>query len=213
MKFGAIITLFTAIVIAIGVTAMTRRVRSQDIVRSEEVVRATADRIGTAVQGVLEGAFAVVDATADDLVAMRDEGVSDPLVYDTMLKGMIGSGGDRYGAWLVWDGADAPVGDGPSWSGRRDADGRFTTYWHQNGMEMLREGLPAEILASDLYRTPRERQQAFLLEPNVIAAANGDATLVTTFAKPVEHNCRVVGALAVDLKSSTRRPVSKAQRT
>jgi methyl-accepting chemotaxis protein len=185
---------------AASIAAITARIQAQDAIRSEEIARATAARLCTAVRGVFEGAFDVVNATHDSLLALKDDGITDPRVYDTNLKRMIESGTDRFGAWLVWDGADAPQDTSPDARARRDSANRFATYWHQNGIEMLRDVVPADIYDSDLYRVPRAQDQAYLLEPHAIDAVAGDTTLVTSFSKPLEHDGRIVGVLAVDVK-------------
>lgn len=199
-KFGLITALGTALVMAISIAMITHRLGQEDAVHSEEVARDTAIRIGGAVQNVFEGVFGIVSSTQDNLMALKDAGVTDPNVYDTIVKGMIVSGTYGYGAWLIWECNDAPLnGDGP-WKARRDANGNLATYWHQNGMEMLRDVVPAEIYASDLYRVPKDSGKAYLLEPHVIEAANGDPTLVTSFSSPLERDGKVVGALGFDLK-------------
>lgn len=194
-KFALIIVLCTALVVTASVAAITYRLQAQDAVRSEELARSTARRLSTAVQNVFERAFEIVDFSHDDLIALKDDGVTDPHVYDTILKRMIQSDPDRYGAWLIWDAQDAPIRPAAT-----TAQTDFSVYWHQNGMEMLRDALPREIVASDLYRVPRQRGQAYLLEPHAIDARNGDPTLVTSFSRPINHDGHIVGALALDVK-------------
>ena len=82
----------------------------------------------------------------------------------------------------------------------RAGDGALSIYWHQNGMEMLHEAIPREVLASDLLTVPRGEHRPFLLEPHAIDAVAGDPTLVTSFAKPLEHDGQVVGVIALDIK-------------
>ncbi len=190
-KFGLSTAFFTAVVMLICANLACRRVRTGEEARAAEIATATASHVDAAVRIVFESAFDVLGAAHDSLLSFKDAGINDPQVYDAVVKRVIDS--DRFGAWLVWDGSDAPPG-------KRDAEGRLAFYWHQNGMEMLRDAVPQEILASDLYRIPRTRKSAFLLEPHVIDAENSDPTLVTSFSQPLEHEGRVVGALAVDVK-------------
>ena len=192
-KFALMVVLSTTIVIAVSSLVLFNRFRMQAEARSRDVASASEAHIVAAVRLVFESAFQTVDATRDSLVALKDEGIVDPHVYDTILKHMIDP--DRYGAWLVWDHADAPRID----DARSTAAAPLAVYWHQNGMEMLRDVVPAEILASDLYKVPRDGK-AYLLEPHSIDAINGDATLVTSFSQPLEHNGGTVGAIAVDIK-------------
>ena len=197
-KFGLIVALCTAIVMAASIAAITQRIQAQDTIQSEEIARTTAARICSAVRGVFESAFDIVDTTHDNMIAFKDGGITDPRVYDATLKRMIDA--DRYGAWMAWDAADAPLDASAEAKSRRDAAGRFSTYWHQNGMEMLRDGIPAQIYDNDLYKVPHDDGQSYLLEPHSIDAVDGDATLVTSFSKPLEHDGKVVGVLAVDVK-------------
>ena len=205
VKFSLIIALSTAIVTAMSVALISHRLRAEDAVQSEAVVRATATRTCEAVQAVFESAFTIVDTTHDSLIALKDDGIAAPRVYDSLLKRMIEAGGNRFGAWLVWDAADQPIianaaGGDRDAAARLDASGRFATYWHQNGMDMVREGLPSDVLASELFKVPYANDRSYLLEPHAIDALNGDPTLVTSFAKPLEHDGKVVGVLALDVK-------------
>ena len=194
-KFALITTIFTAIVMTSCFAIVTRRLQAADAGRSEEIAREATARLCVAVQGLFEGAVSVVGATHDNLIAFKDAGITDRHVYETTLAQMIASGSDRYGAWLVWDAADAPRE--PKSAQEND---RFDPYWHQNGIEMLRDHVPKEILESDLFRVPHESDRSVLLEPHVITAVAGDPTLVTSFSKPLEHDGKIVGVLAIDLK-------------
>lgn len=193
-KFAALITVFTAAVMAIGVAVVMQHFKAQDEAQSKGAAHATAARIGAAVQSVFESAFDIVGSTHDEVIAMREAQVVDPKVYDTLLVRMIQSAPDRFGAWLVWDPGHGPTGSSP------DPSSRLSVYWHQNGMDLLRDRVPAEILASDLFVVPTREGKAFLLEPHAIGAENGDPTLVTSFAQPLEENGKVVGAIAIDIK-------------
>ncbi len=195
-RFGLIVTLGTAAILAVSSGLIYQRLRSQDELRTRQVASATAEHLQAAVRIVFESAFNVLDTTIDCLTTFKDDGITDPRVYDTMLKRMIDA--DRYGAWLVWDAADAPRDDGPRSDQRNKAD--LSMYWHQNGIEIQRDTVPPEILASDLYQVPRRSSQAYLLEPHVIEARAGDPTAVTSFAKPLEHDGKTVGVLAIDVR-------------
>ena len=198
-KFALVITLSAMLVLALCVAAVTSRIRAEDAAHAEATARETAVRASDAVRGVFEAAFAIVATTRDTLVALKDDGITDRRTYETVLKRMIDPAADAYGAWLVWDAFDAPgpAQDGASPAGER---GRLAVYWHQNGIEMLRDVIPAGVADSPLYRVPREQDVAYLLEPHAIDVVAGDPTLVTSFARPVERGGKVVGVLALDMK-------------
>jgi methyl-accepting chemotaxis protein len=199
-KFAVVIAVSAIVITALSASFIVHRMWTADVARSQEVARSSASRISAAVQGVFESAFDVVVTTNDSLIALKDAGIVDPTVYDTMLNRMIQAGTDRYGAWLIWEGSDAPFTTGVASQTSHDPSRRLSVYWHQNGMEMLRDAIPTEIVDSDLFHVPRDLDKAFLLEPHAINAINGDPTLVTSFSRPLEHDGKVVGALAVDLK-------------
>ena len=180
---------------AVAILIVMQHFNAQDETRSKRAAQVTAAGIGAAVQNVFESAFNVVGSTDENLVALRQAGVSDPTVYDTLLQRMIQSAPDQFGAWLAWDHDDAPVHPGSA-----QALGRTSVYWHQNGMDMLRDVVPADIIASNLFKVPYEEGKPYLLEPHAIDAVNGDPTLVTSFATPIEGDGKVVGVLAVDIK-------------
>ena len=142
-------------------------------------------------------------------MSFKDDGITDPRVYDTILKQMIDS--RRYGSWLIWDANDACHRSDQDRSGGRPSAERASVYkrpvgWHghilapRTAWEMLRDNVPTEILQSDLYRVPREHDLPYLLEPHLIEAASGDPTLVTSLSKPLKHDGRIVGVLAIDIK-------------
>ena len=195
-KFAALTTVWTAGVIAVAIFVVMLHFNAQDETRSKRAAQVAAASIGTAVQTVFENAFTSVGATDESLVALREAGVTDPIVYDTLLQRMIQSAPDQFGAWLVWDHDDAPLEP----TAARSNTGRMSVYWHQNGMAMLRDVVPADIVASPLFEVPYTEGKPYLLEPHAIDAAEGDPTLVTSFATPIQRNGRIVGALAVDIK-------------
>ena len=119
-KFGLILSAASTAIVAVAVVLIMQSFQVQDGLQAERTARASAERFASAVQRVFEDAFAIVENTQDDLTTMKNVGVQDPLVYDTLLQRML-DGGDRYGAWLEWDGKDAPTG--PAFAARLDAQG------------------------------------------------------------------------------------------
>ena len=157
-KFAVLITISTAVVVALSLALVMQRFGAQDERHAKEAVRETAGRLNAAVNGVFQNAFAVVGATNDNLVALKDEGITDPKVYGALLKQMVQAQPYRFGGWLVWDADDAPRDA----TALRAGDGALSIYWHQNGMEMLHEAIPREVLASDLLTVPRGEHRPFL---------------------------------------------------
>ena len=194
-RFAILITICTAAVVAVSVALVMHHFGAQDETRAEEVASETAMRLCAAVNGVFQTAFDVVGTTEDNLVALKDEGVTDPRAYDVMLKQMIQAQPDRFGAWLVWDAAKPLRAGAPA-----PADSRLSIYWHQNGMEMVRDTIPKEIVSSELFTVPYGERVPYLLEPHAIDAEAGDPTLVTSFAKPIQHDGDTVGVIALDIK-------------
>ena len=146
---------------------------------------------------MFQGAFEIVSTTNAYLVALKDNGTTDPKAYDTIMKQMVQAQPNHFGAWIVWEATDAPRNDA-----KLDVSGNgpLSAYWHQNGMEMLRDAIPREITASELFTVPFREHKPYLLEPHAIDSVAGDATLVTSFAKPLEHDGAVVGVIALDVK-------------
>ena len=195
-KFAVLITICTAVVGAASVGIVMQRFGARDEVRAQQAAQETAAQIGGAVNTVFQGAFDIVATTNGSLVGLKDEGITDPKVYDAVLKQMVQAQPFRFGSWLIWDAGDAP-GNAQAQPGSAPP---FAVYWHQNGMEMLRDAIPREIVASDLFTVPYREHKPYLLEPHAIDASAGDPTLVTSFAMPLEHDGRVVGVLALDIK-------------
>ena len=189
VKCALTTTFLTAIVAAISFNVILQRLRGEAAAQSKAAARGAETRIVGAVQGVFNGALDIIKITSDELAAQRDKGVTDPVVYDTILRHMIEAGTDHYAAWYVWGEGSWPARKGPVTTPPVGGNGRFATYWHQNGMEMLQDRVPGEILESFLYKVPAESGQSVLLEPHAIDAANGDPTLVTSLSRPA-WRCR-----------------------
>ena len=194
VKFGLTVFVVTILIVVAAISVVTRSIHAQDATQAEWNARATTERLAGSVHSIFDDLFVALTDTLDNLVGMNAAGINEPIVYETLIRRMV-SGGARYGGWLAWDGATAP-GGGAAHNDR----GRFAMYVHQGGMKMLREDIPASIYESDLYRVPRSEQSAFLLEPHRIDAQNGNAPLVTSFAKPLVVAERTVGVIAVDMK-------------
>ncbi len=195
-KFATLITLSTAAVIVLSVAVVTHRFSAQDEARAKQSAREASVRITAAVNTIFQNAFDVVGTTNDSLVDLKDREISDPAVYDAILEQMVQAQPNRYGAWLVWNTGDAPrhaTAQGTAFQG-------LSVYWHQNGMEMVRDAIPQEILASNLFTVPSQEHVPYLLEPHAIDAVAGDQTLVTSFGKPFEHDGNIVGVIALDIK-------------
>lgn len=194
-QFAVLFTICTAAIVAASMALVMHRFEAQDEGRAKQAAHETAAQLGTAVTAVFQSAFEIVGTTDETLVALKDEGITDLKAYDAVLKQMLQAQPNRFGAWVVWDAADAPS-DGA----RTPATGPLSIYWHQNGMEMLRDAIPREIVESELFNVPTREHKPYLLEPHAIDAVAGDPTLVTSFAKPLEHDGRVVGVVALDIK-------------
>ncbi len=196
IKFGLTIMAATGMILVATFLMIMHKIETQDAAHAEKAARAKVERVTVAVHRVFEDAFAVVENTHDDLVALQATGAGSSAVYDTLVSRMAIED-HRFGGWLEWDGPTLPA---HVEAARRDAQGRFTSYTHQNGMEMLREGVPEAIFESDLFKVPRRGEGGFLLEPHLIVAEHGDPTLVTSFARPLVIGDHVAGVLAVDIK-------------
>ncbi len=197
-KFCLIVAFGTILVLGLAGSIFYRQIKSQDEAQTRQITDAVVEHVRAAVAIVFDSAFDLLNTTNESLVTFKDEGITDPQVYDAILKQMIDP--HRYGAWLSWDADDAPVQPVSGAAATARPAAGMATYWHQNGIEMLKDTLPPEILASDLYQVPRKDRQAYLLEPHLIEATAGDPTLVTSFSKPLEHDGRIVGVVAVDIK-------------
>ena len=195
VKLALFTAAVTALVMGVSVIFVVLHLRAEADASAEATARRTSTMIVSGVQGVFESAFDIVTSTHDSLIALRDENIVDRQVYDTLLKRMIVSGTDRYGAWFAWKPDALPVAAG----GKGVADAS-TTYWHQNGMEIFHDQVPQDILDSDLAQVPLQRAQAYLLEPHEIDAVSADPVLVTSFSRPLEKDGTVLGVIGIDLK-------------
>ena len=191
VKFALTTGLAATLMLAVGSAVIFKILRVDAAAQSEAGARSVAARVAGTVQSVFDSALGIVDSTRGDLIAMKENGIKDPAVYNMILRRIIDTGPDRYGAWFVWAPGRAPVA--------LPAGATFKTYWHQNGMEIFQDQVPTGILESDLYRVPAETGHSYLLEPHAIDAVNGDPTLVTSFARPLGDDGKE-GVLAVDLK-------------
>ena len=81
-----LITICTAVVGAASVGIVMQRFGARDEVRAQQAAQETAAQIGGAVNTVFQGAFDIVATTNGSLVGLKDEGITDPKVYDAVLK-------------------------------------------------------------------------------------------------------------------------------
>jgi methyl-accepting chemotaxis protein len=201
LQLGLVTAFVIAVVLAVSIFVIGLRLHHESEANAEAAARRASEEIVVAIQKIFENAFDIVNATHDSLVALKDDDVADPYVYDTLLKRMIYAGPDRLGAWYAWAPGSlklkATDRDGtPTYDSQR----RFVTYWHQNGMEIFHDRIPQGIFDSDLYRVPAAAQTAYLLEPDRIDAVAGEPTIVTSFSRSIASNGKVVGVIGIDLK-------------
>ena len=77
-KFALLITLCTATVVATSVVLVLERFGAQDEIRAKQAAHETATRLCAAVDGVFQGAFEIVETTNANVVALKDDGITDP---------------------------------------------------------------------------------------------------------------------------------------
>jgi methyl-accepting chemotaxis protein len=201
VQLGLVTTFIIAVVLTISIIFVGQRLKHEADVSAEAGAQRASEQIVSAVRGVFENAFDIVNSTNDSLVALKDENIADPRVYDALLKRMIYAGNDRYGAWFVWAAGSLDLQrKRPDGAPTFDSQGRFATYWHQNGMEIFHDQVPHGIIDSDLFRIPTTTATAYLLEPHEIDAQAGEPTLVTSFSEPILSDGKVIGVIGIDLK-------------
>ena len=140
---------------------------TQDDLRAKQAARETTARLGAAVDSVFQAAFEIVGTTNANLVALKEDGITDPKAYDTMLKQMVEAQPNRFGAWLVW--GRKRCADERRLQRRRSL--RLLASKRYGGL--LRDTIPREIIASDLYKVPYREHKPYLLEPHAINAVAG----------------------------------------
>ena len=193
LKLTLLIALVTTVVLGACSYVTVLRLDARAAVEDRAVARHTSDRIAGAVQTIFADAFDITDTTQANLGVLLEAKVVDPVVYDTLLRRMIDAGPDHFGAWFAWN-------DDVLKEARAVGTPRFATYWHQNGMEMLHDVVPAGVLDSDLYTVPLKTGKAYLFDPHAIDAQAGDSTLVTSFSTAIVSDGQVVGVIGLDLK-------------
>ena len=204
LKIGLVALLCVVAVLSLGGLYVVRVITRTNAELARDAAQQVADRVSNAVQSGFNGAIDQVSRLADTLPALHDAGLHDRPGTEILLKQLLGRDVDQYGAWFAWepnafDGNDAAFRGSPS----SDENGRFLSYWHQNGMEITLDHVRTYTLESDLYLKPVRMGHSFLSEPSILTPEAGEPVLVTSYAQPILSNGTPVGAIGLDMKLDT----------
>jgi len=204
-KLGLIICAFTLLALAGGgflIMSLSRAAAEQKAVSLAETA---ANELVARVRTEFEQTFAVANSVHDSMIALWSDGVKDRHIHDVLLRQILDTNPDRFGAWVGWepnafDGRDAEFAGKPG----TDETGRYLSYWHQNGMEVTLDKLTKYQSAGegDFYQVPENTGKPFLVEPYFLNTGGGTNVLVTSFSRPIIADDTIMGAMGIDLKLS-----------
>ncbi len=150
--------------------------------------------------------FRIVTSTNEALSALWIAEKRDRPTANVLIKQMLGTDPDRFGAWTVWK-RDAFDGHDKDFIGKPGSDisGRYLTYWHQNGMEITLDAVSgADDKDNAAIQVPIGTGTAYLSEPTFIQT--NDRRLATvSYSEPIVADDKVQGAIGIDIALSPLR--------
>ena len=150
--------------------------------------------------------FRIVTSTNEALVALWTAEKRDRATADVLIKQMLGSDPNRFGAWTAWnrdafDDRDKDFANRPG----SDATGRYLTYWHQNGMEVALDAVSGyDDKDNAATQVPIGTGTAYLSEPTFIQS-NDRRIATVSYSEPIVAEDKVKGAIGIDIALSTLR--------
>ena len=191
-------------VLAIAAICISVTLKRTNAELAHDAAIETADRVSLSVQQGFNGAIDQVTRVQDTLRALHDAGNQNRETANIILKQALGRDTDQYGAWYAWEpnAYDEHDRDFRNADGA-DEQGRFLTYWHQNGMEITLDHVRPFLLESAVYRTPMKSGQAFLGEPNLLMPVAGMPVLVASFGEPLNFDGARLGVIGLDMRLDT----------
>jgi methyl-accepting chemotaxis protein len=202
-KLGLIVGFFTLLAMAGGGAVLVTTSRATAERKAALLATAAAGQLVAQVQAEFEQTFAIANSLHDSMVALWSAGIRDRHIHDVLLRQVLDTNSDRFGAWVGWepdafDGRDAEFAGKPG----TDETGRYITYWHQNGMEVTLDRLInyQKDGEGDFYLMPLRTGKPFLVEPYFLNTGGGVVVLVTSFSRPIVVDDAIMGAMGIDLK-------------
>ena len=145
--------------------------------------------------------FRMVTSTNEALTALWTADKRDRATTDVLIKQMLGTDPDRFGAWTAWtrgafDGHDKDFAGKPG----SDATGRYLTYWHQNGMEITLDAVSgADDRDNAAIQVPIGTGAAYLSEP-IFIQSNDRRIATVSYSEPiVVDGDKTLGAIGIDI--------------
>ena len=201
-KLGIIVCACAILAMASGAYFVVYSSRIAAEQKANVLAEQAAAHLVSRVQTEFDQTFGIINTTHDSIVALWSNNIRDRHIDDVLLKQVLESNPDKFGAWVGWepnafDGHDADFVGQPN----TDETGRYLTYWHQNGLEITIDKLTKyqKDGEGDFYRVPVRTGKPFLVEPYFLNTAGTDV-LVTSFSRPIVVDDRIMGAMGIDLK-------------
>jgi methyl-accepting chemotaxis protein len=178
--------------------------RAYDDARSSslEHMRQIAQAEALAAEKNIGGTVHIVNGLGSALETLKQTGDGDRLKADQVIRHMLENNPDVLALWTGWepnafDGKDAEFVNKAGY----DATGRYVPYWVRGGDGKISNTALTDYATAgpgDYYQLPFTQQKTVVIEPYPYAI-DGKDVLITSVAKPIVIDGKVVGVAGLDL--------------
>jgi methyl-accepting chemotaxis protein len=168
---------------------------------AESAALSSAQAEATAVANGISRDFTIARSLVAAEVALKNSGIDDRSVFDSVHRGLLDSNSQLLGVWSGWeadalDGYDTTYVDRPG----HDSTGRYVPYWNRGTGDITVEPLVGydDPVTGEYYQRPFTTGLDAVLDPYVYPVGGVD-TVMSTLAVPIIVNGEAVGVGGVDV--------------
>lgn len=203
MKMLASILSVVLVIFALVIGFITVRTYNLQEEQSLKYVRTETEKCVEAVQDELQNALAVSATLAQVFEAMKQNGDTDRVEMNVIIKSLIEKNPNLVGAWTVWepnalDGKDSEYANTEG----HDYTGRFIPYCNSVGGKVNIGACRSTYDDLDehglWYQTSKKTKKRAVIEP-VLYDLQGKNVILVSITSPIVYNNEVIGVVGVDI--------------
>ncbi|MDR0869911.1 MAG: response regulator [Planctomycetaceae bacterium] len=161
----------------------------------------TAERYQQEIRAELQGARITAETLANVFGSLKDIGIADRTVYDTLLRNALAKK-EYITAFCVAYELDALDGKDKEFAGKKpqyDNSGRYAPYWNKLGGTIEVEALLDEdITVADWWLEPQKTKQEYITNPYPYKV-QGQDVMLESLIFPVIHKGKFIGIVSSDI--------------
>ncbi len=201
MKILIPIITITAVSIIIIIFLAAAQVRTVSVAEAYDKAEETAYRYGGESEKPLIGGLSTVRNLAIAVSEIKALGYTDRNLFNSIMKKELQSNPMIFGIWTIWE-KDAFDGKDSQFTGKdgHDETGRYVPYFYRDGSDISLTYCESYTVPGDgdYYLLAKNSGKEVVMEPFEYEVG-GKTVLMTTIAKPVTINGKVLGVVGVDI--------------